>query len=1299
MLSPHRQNLVSEILQATMIGQYTRRIAGLFADTAIGAVCDVLPCQPMKAFRWLVFFLMLAFNTDAVAQTKTFSITPTSSSTCTTDGDLPTGYSAAYSSTYNTNFQLTSNNSMTFTVSAGTGAVKYGISKIVLNMRSNKSGGAGRLFYKIGNGDNQYIIGSNSTGINFNNDSWHGSWSTTYVDVTKNVNIEVDKATFALTIAATANSLYCDKITITYEEISSDLASPTISGTNPFTGSQDISISCETTGAAIYYTTDGSTPSASSVLYNAPFSISATTTVSAIAIKDGNSSSVSTATFTRAKAAVPTFTPNGGTYSSDQNVNIHCGTAGATIHYTIDGSTPDASSPTYSTTLSITASCTLKAIATHSDYDNSDVASATFTIEKPVTVTFNAHGITANPAPVTETAYQAGVVLPDLNIDCSNWTFSGWATSAITSQTNDAPKLFTAGSTYKPCDNNNITALHAVFKKNNGEEISVYRRVETDLNADWAGEYLIAYSSSIIANGKVGGSSTGGIGALNNNVDPSDNLSDDEKSINADWGDKYKITLEEVSSGSNTYVLKTQDGNYNYHSSNNNGIAISTIKGTAAAYPITVEFTSEDDIKLKLGGNATGAAFRYNTNGYFRYYKNCGQQPVYLYKKVSIQPYLYSSTPDCTLPSQCGTPVFTPAAGTYTSDQTVTITCATNGAEIHYTTDGAEPTAADAEYSAPISVSRNMTIKAIAVKAGTDNSDVATSEYVRKVATPQIEPEASAFIDSQEITLYCEGGATLRYTTDGTTPNEASTLYSAPFTITANTTVKAIAFKSGCAESDVETRTFTLKTGETFEKVTLANYTDIFEGDKVIYVGTKDNITHYALMTTTKSAGSNVYLKTYDITDEIFGNRIVTSASDIYFTPLYDYREDATRFFFKDYNNQTKALQAYSGNSACQMNNSSWAQLYFLNNYMYCSTNVNGTTINKGLGIYTDNTDWGFYPNPSTHNTSKNQNFAFYVKRTDDKIYCRTYAGSHSGAGFSIFESDYGTVSAAQCFFVKGRYLSADINVSGPAGYEFSENEEGPYSPTLTLAATDGRAATRRLYVRLSSTAESGSRNEVLTFTSATDIKTMPVSCDVKCNMPTTQFANATYSGTRTTASVEIPFAIENNNSEGNITKKHVTRNGSAVADATFSIDLTKNTFVVSASGVYTVTLIQAANGPLCPKELQCTVTVESLDQFVDLVNGYETYYKGDGGVFGSQYSAPAQWELNAGSGADNACHATKRYLIGWIEESKLQVASGNNAVANNTGFLDPNNANIIQPGQKISPSGKTYYAIWGVKE
>jgi len=76
------------------------------------------------------------------------------------------------------------------------------------------------------------------------------------------------------------------------------VAAPTISGVTPFEETTTVNMSGPD-GAEIHYTTDGSTPTAESTLYSEAFTLSDSATVKAIAIKNGESSSVSTKVFTK----------------------------------------------------------------------------------------------------------------------------------------------------------------------------------------------------------------------------------------------------------------------------------------------------------------------------------------------------------------------------------------------------------------------------------------------------------------------------------------------------------------------------------------------------------------------------------------------------------------------------------------------------------------------------------------------------------------------------------------------------------------------------------------------------------------------------------------------------------------------------------------------------------------------------------------------------------------------------------------------------------------------------------------
>lgn len=86
------------------------------------------------------------------------------------------------------------------------------------------------------------------------------------------------------------------------------VAAPVISGTTPFAESTSATISCSTAGASIYYTVDGSTPTSASTAYSGAITLSDTTTVKAVAVKDGVSSSVTTKVFTKGSGGGETET-------------------------------------------------------------------------------------------------------------------------------------------------------------------------------------------------------------------------------------------------------------------------------------------------------------------------------------------------------------------------------------------------------------------------------------------------------------------------------------------------------------------------------------------------------------------------------------------------------------------------------------------------------------------------------------------------------------------------------------------------------------------------------------------------------------------------------------------------------------------------------------------------------------------------------------------------------------------------------------------------------------------------------
>jgi uncharacterized repeat protein (TIGR03803 family) len=102
-------------------------------------------------------------------------------------------------------------------------------------------------------------------------------------------------------------------------------------------------------------------------------------------------------------ASTPTFSPGSGTYGSAQSVTINDTTTGATIYYTNDGTIPTTGSAVYNGPLTVGSTETIQAIAGASGYNDSAVASATYTI----TLSPDYH-LTVTPSSLTIVAGQSG---------------------------------------------------------------------------------------------------------------------------------------------------------------------------------------------------------------------------------------------------------------------------------------------------------------------------------------------------------------------------------------------------------------------------------------------------------------------------------------------------------------------------------------------------------------------------------------------------------------------------------------------------------------------------------------------------------------------------------------------------------------------------------------------------------------------------------------------------------------------------------------------------------------------------
>ena len=161
------------------------------------------------------------------------------------------------------------------------------------------------------------------------------------------------------------------------------------------------------------------------------------------------------------------------------------------------------------------------------------------------------------------------------------------------------------------------------------------------------------------------------------------------------------------------------------------------------------------------------------------------------------------------------TPTLSPVAGIYSSTLDVTVATSPAGATLRYTTDGTDPTPSSTPYTAPVAITASTTLKARASVPGKADSNVASGQYTLKVATPSFTPAGGTYTAPQSVTMSTSSpGATIRYTTDGTTPTSNSSAYVGAVSIATTTTVKAVGFRTGWTDSDIQSRQYTMSFGQ-----------------------------------------------------------------------------------------------------------------------------------------------------------------------------------------------------------------------------------------------------------------------------------------------------------------------------------------------------------------------------------------------------------------------------------------------------------------------------------------------------
>ena len=628
-------------------------------------------------------------------------------------------------------------------------------------------------------------------------------------------------------------------------------ATPTFSPAGgSFTTAQNVTLASTTSGAAIYYTTNGTTPTAASAKYTAPIAVgNGTTTIEALAIANSVSSTVSSATYVVTQTATPppTFSPAAGTYSSAQNVTLGDSASGAIIYYTTNGTTPTTSSAVYSTPISVSASETVQAVAIASGSQLSTVSSAAYTIQTTTpNINFasfsNATGLTFNGISVLNGAalqlssssqgYQAGsawyatpvniaAFTTDFNFQLVNavadgmtFTIQGQSPSAI----GPSGGGLGYGAAYPggPVGITNSIAVKFDLYNNNGE------------GSDSTGFYTNGVSPTTPAIDMTASGVNPAIGDVMHAHLTYDGttlvLLLTDTTTSASFTTSTAVNIPTLVGSSTAYVGFTA-GVGGYSATQNilnwtftSGTSTTPVTAAPTFTPAAGSYTTAQSVTI--ADSTTGAVIYYTTNGTTPTTSSAvysgaiavGSGTTTIEALALAPNYSQSTVTTGTykVTAVTATPSFTPAAGSYTTAQSVTIADSTTGAVIYYTTNGTTPTTTSAVYSGAIAVGTgSTTIEALAVAPNYSQSAVKTGVYkvTAVTATPSFTPAAGSYTTAQSVTIAdSTTGAVIYYTTNGTTPTTSSAVYSGAITVGAgSTTIEALAVAPNYSQSAVKT--------------------------------------------------------------------------------------------------------------------------------------------------------------------------------------------------------------------------------------------------------------------------------------------------------------------------------------------------------------------------------------------------------------------------------------------------------------------------------------------------------------
>jgi hypothetical protein len=487
----------------------------------------------------------------------------------------------------------------------------------------------------------------------------------------------------------------------------------------------------------------------------------------------------------------PQFSVSPGTYAATQSVAISTLQAGASVYYTTNGTTPSASNGTlYSAALSVASTRTIKAVAVLAGYVDSAVQTGTFTIgNTPAAPTFDVEpglhyspfnlslaasnsvdgfvyekssGTAPAPSMYTSTPYSAAFSVGSGTWNIKALSYKG-TTESMVSEINCRVTGYASQPTITPTSADSDTAVSVTLSANGSGETLWYTTDGSIPSAShgtqYTGAFIVSSSSTVKA-----------------------------VAVKTDWGNST-VASQAIQIRAKAPTSSIAAGTFT---------SVRTIDLGTATSGATIYYTLDNSVPSATNGSAYSAPFVLNDPATLR--------AVAIKGGIDASPEL-----SLAIAYTCAAPVPNAAAGTYDNDQSITLSSATAGASIRYTTNGVVPTSTvGALFAAgsPIAITQAKTIKAIAYKSGWQDSAQVDFAYVLQCATPTFSLVAGSYSDaSLPVGLStATTGATIYYTIDGSDPASSASRQSygsSSFTLSASTTVKAVAVRTNYSNSDV----------------------------------------------------------------------------------------------------------------------------------------------------------------------------------------------------------------------------------------------------------------------------------------------------------------------------------------------------------------------------------------------------------------------------------------------------------------------------------------------------------------